>query len=461
MESHRDDRHERRGTGPLAGVVDEVRQRAANTPEQRDRYADFLRAVAISVVVVGHWLAISVEYSDGRLSGVNALDELAWSHPLTWALQVMPVFFFVGGLASAASMASRRDEGWMPWLLRRSDRLLRPVTPFFLVLPVAAGVAVVAGVDTETIGRAAWLASIPLWFLLAFLVAVFLTPITYALHRRLGLLVPMGFIALVAVGDLTRLGLELPLVGDVNYVLGWLAIYQLGYCWYEGRFEPVRAVASAMLVGGVVATVLLTTAGPFPVRMVGANTDPPTVALMSLAVAQLGLVMLLRPAVSRWLTRTGPWSAVVAINSIILTLYVWHMTAAVITAAALFPTGVLDQPEVTSVAWLAWRVPWVLAALLVLSLLVAVFGAIEMRGPRLAERVGAGESSNAVIRGLEHAGSGGSGRWMAGAGAAAVLAGLLGIAFAGPDYHGLTGLPPWAVLSYLLGAGALAIVRRS
>ena len=36
---------------------------------ERNRYADLLRVVAISGVVYGHWLLISVIYRNGQLSG--------------------------------------------------------------------------------------------------------------------------------------------------------------------------------------------------------------------------------------------------------------------------------------------------------------------------------------------------------------------------------------------------------
>ena len=88
----------------MSEVVAAVRERAARTPADRERLADLLRAVAICLVVVGHWLAISVTYQDGRLSGRNALTDLAWAHPVTWLFQVMPVFFVVGGYANSASL---------------------------------------------------------------------------------------------------------------------------------------------------------------------------------------------------------------------------------------------------------------------------------------------------------------------------------------------------------------------
>ncbi len=45
---------------------------------ERNRYADLLRVVPIGVVVYGHGLLISVTYRDGHLSGVDALDYVAW-----------------------------------------------------------------------------------------------------------------------------------------------------------------------------------------------------------------------------------------------------------------------------------------------------------------------------------------------------------------------------------------------
>ena len=44
-------------------------------------------------------------------------------------------------------------------------------------------------------------------------------------------------------------------------------------------------------------------------------------------------------------------------------------------------------------------------------------------------------------------------------GLAAVIAGLLGVAVSGPDYHGPTGLPWGAVTSYLFGAAVLRVIR--
>ena len=46
---------------------------AAKTPAHRNRYIDFLRAAAIIVVVIGHWLAAAPHATGGQLQIVKML----------------------------------------------------------------------------------------------------------------------------------------------------------------------------------------------------------------------------------------------------------------------------------------------------------------------------------------------------------------------------------------------------
>src|SRR5262249_43508762 len=204
----------------MHGLPSTVRDLAARTPDSRERSADMWRALAIFLVVLGHWFVVAVVYRDGELSGYNALAVLTWIDPFTWLFQVMPIFFLVGGYASAASLASHRASGsdGIGWVLKRTDRLLRPTTALFVVLPLITVATVAAGVDKQQIGHAVWLASVPLWFLLAYLTLVVLTPWLYALHRRAGLAVPAVLVVIVGVADLLRMGLDVPIVGQSNYL---------------------------------------------------------------------------------------------------------------------------------------------------------------------------------------------------------------------------------------------------
>lgn len=77
---------------------------AAATPASRNRYADLLRAVAILAVVVGHWLMAAVWIDDAGQHTENLLGIVPATQWLTWALQVMPLFFLVGGFSNAISL---------------------------------------------------------------------------------------------------------------------------------------------------------------------------------------------------------------------------------------------------------------------------------------------------------------------------------------------------------------------
>ncbi|MCO1613101.1 acyltransferase [Micromonospora sp. CPM1] len=476
-----------------------LRQLAQRTPPGRERYVDLLRALAITMVVLGHWGVTAVGYDDGRPAGHSALADLRWAWPLTWVAQVMPVFFLVGGYANAASLAARRRRGGSAagWLVDRSARLVRPTTVLLLVLAAGAGIATLRGADPAQVRTVVWFATIPLWFLVAYVAVVALTPPMYALHRRFGLAVPVALVVLVALGDLGRL-LGPAALADGNYLFGWLAVHQLGFAWYDaaraatrrtgadaaeaaeagatpdaaragatasttagagprGLFRrglPLSGRAGALLLGGgLVALVLLTAVGPYPVAMLHIpgerldNAAPPSLALMAAAATQLGLILLLRHPAGRRLRRSGPWQAVLAVNAVVLTLFLWHLTAAVLLVGLLDALGVLPTPPAGSAAWWAWRVPWLLALAAVLAVLVAVFGPVEARTRRPPATGPAGTGRRRLRAGL------------AVAGYAGVLVGLLLNSLAPKTAPEPLGLPAPALVAYLAGAGLLRLLR--
>ncbi|GAB2493842.1 acyltransferase family protein [Nocardiopsis aegyptia] len=453
--------HERGRTG-AHGPLRYLRRAAAATPAHRDRYIDFLRAVAISLVVLGHWLAAVIVADDGGVRGDNALAHLDWAQSLTWFFQVMPVFFLVGGYANAASMdAHRRRGGDGPgWFLGRTDRLLRPTTAFLAVLWTTALAARLLGVPPEPLGLGVWAASIPLWFLAAYLGVVLCAPAMDHLHRRHGLTVPAVLVLAVLALDGLRLGAGLPLVGQANHLLVWLALHQLGFVWRDRWTEARPGVPAALAAGGVGALVLLTAVGPYPASMVdvpGAdlgNTSPPTFALLVLGLTQAALVVAVAAPVRRALRRRGPWTAVIAVNAVVLTLFLWHMTAAVLTGALVYGTGLFPQPPVDSAAWVLMRIPWLLAVLPVLLVLVAVFGGVEARTTASSAGWRAG-----ALRGVP------AGRAVANllvlAASPMVIGGLVWIALAGPGHHGIGTLPTAACLVYAVGASTLRLARRA
>src|SRR3982751_3653150 len=74
----------------------------------RDRYVDALRVGSLVVVILGHWL-MGVVTAGGQIS--NALVASPALRLATWVLQVMPLFFLVGGVAHAHALASLDRRG--------------------------------------------------------------------------------------------------------------------------------------------------------------------------------------------------------------------------------------------------------------------------------------------------------------------------------------------------------------
>jgi len=59
----------------MTGRLDEL---AAATPATRDRYVDFLRALSILVVVVGHRLIGVIYWEDGVIGSTSAIGRTPW-----------------------------------------------------------------------------------------------------------------------------------------------------------------------------------------------------------------------------------------------------------------------------------------------------------------------------------------------------------------------------------------------
>jgi fucose 4-O-acetylase-like acetyltransferase len=363
---------------------------AAATPTHRNRVVDLLRVAALAVVVLGHWTLAAVWVRpDGELSTGAILDLAPWTHPLTWAFQVMPVFFLVGGYANATSWRAARDRGtpWHGWLRTRLRRLLTPVVPlllFWLVL-LAAGDA--AGLDRGMLRTASQVALVPTWFLAAYVVVCALAPATLALWDRAGWWSVAGGLAAGGLVDLVSLGTGSLAVGFANYVVVWCTVHQLGYAWLDGRLGgTARRVALAAV--GLAGLLLLVWVGPYPVSMVGLdgsavnNSYPTRVTLGFLGLLQGGLVLAAEPWLRRWMLRDRPWARTVVLGSRMMSVYLWHLTAMVLVIGlALLVGGGALAPEPLSAPWWLTRPLWWALLAAVTAGIVAVVGRVERPRP--------------------------------------------------------------------------------
>ena len=150
------------------GVWSRATALAAATPESRNRYVDFLRALSICVVVVGHWLVAAPYVVDGDLNLTgNMLQSRPWTQWLTWLFQVMPVFFMVGGYSNGISWRSALRDGrsYAEWLNGRLQRLVGPILPLLMIWVLLAVVGRQLGVDADLLQTGSQMALIPVWFL--------------------------------------------------------------------------------------------------------------------------------------------------------------------------------------------------------------------------------------------------------------------------------------------------------
>lgn len=369
-----------------------ARNMAQLAPPERNRYVDFLRAFSILAVVIGHWLVAAPYIEDGAVNGGNLLGILPWTQWLTWGFQVMPLFFLVGGFSNGVSWsANRRDNStYAHWFTSRFKRLIYPVLPLFLIWTSFAMLGTWAGVDRAIVSMAAQLALIPVWFLAVYIMVTALVPLSYALWQKIKIASVALLIGGAVIIDILTLVFSVPHVNFLNFAFIWLAVHQLGYAWNEGYFKnPMRAFL--MGLGGLVVLIILVVYGPYPVAMIGvpgndfSNSMPPTIALLALAIIQTGFALALEPLARRALNNIRFWTSVVLINGMIMTVYLWHLTAFVLVMVVSWLLGGigLDLIPGSSAWWLA-RPLWFAIYIAVSLPLIMIFAKFEQSGPKAA-----------------------------------------------------------------------------
>ncbi len=341
---------------------------ADRTPENRNRTVDFLRALSILAVVLGHWVISAPYFSNGIPAYSHILDLAPWSQWLTWLFQVMPGFVFVGGYSNSISWQSalRKNLGFGAWFDSRIRRLIGPVMPLIGMWAVMVAIANANGVGPTMIFIGSKVALIPVWFLAVYILVVALVPLTHRAWQSWGLasiLVPIVAAALIDVAFFTA---DQHTLAWLNYPFVWLAVHQTGYAWHDRRLTGLRT-GLLLFAGGLLSLFALTQLGPYPLSLVGvpsdaiSNTLPPKLPLLALGAAQIGLVLAFEAPLKRWLSRRRPWATTILINGMIMTIFLWHSTVMMLLVGLAFwvwPTLLSAQPD--SSLWWAIRPVWLL-----------------------------------------------------------------------------------------------------
>jgi fucose 4-O-acetylase-like acetyltransferase len=411
---------------------------AERTPPERNRYVDFLRAVSICAVVFGHWLMATAYRSEEGLEIGNVLAIQPPTQWLTWVVQVMPIFFMVGGFANSISWSSAVAKGrpYIEWLGSRMQRLVGPMVVLILFWGVVSAIALTFGESVRVIRMGTKMALIPLWFLAVYVLVVALTPVTYRLWRRFGIWSLIGMAAAAIGVDLLVFAGGFTLAGWTNYLFIWLTVHQIGYAWRDRTLQCL-GVRLGMAALGLAALLWMTQLGPYPLALVSvpgeaiSNSSPPKLPLLALALFHGGLLLALEGPLRRWLEGRKPWAATIVVNGMIMTGYLWHLTPAVQLLGIGYWTGWGFQTPPGTPGWWAVRVIWIPCLLVALVPFLLIFNRFErpVRGP-----VRALSLPRLVV------------------GAVLVTAGLAYLALDGVHLLGWGDIRSWAIVLPLVGA---------
>lgn len=335
-------------------------------PRKREIYIDFLRAFSLVVVVIWHWTFTILELSSETVSPSNPIGFTRGMWAVTWILQVMPVFFFVGGYTHRLAFDNYERGTSRRFLKRRIRRLLVPALSLVAAW-VAFGLMLRETLDAAWTWSAVILVLSPLWFLVVYLLLVAIAPLAVRAHWRWGELVIVWLIGLAAVLDVLRFHHLQGWAAWVNFIVIWGLAHQLGF-FYDRLAAAPRRVGLAFFWAGLFGMVALTNMGLYPRSAVGvpgerfSNMGPPTLVIVALTVLQVGLVLMAREWVEERLASSSAWQRVFRwVNENSLPLYLLHTTGMAMAVAIVYVTFNYLPPGEPDLEWWLSRPLWFIA----------------------------------------------------------------------------------------------------
>ncbi|MCR4526466.1 acyltransferase [Kocuria rhizophila] len=333
---------------------------SASQAPDRDPAVDAARVACVITVVCLHVLMVTItrDPASGEIRSVLVPTLQPWYWWATWLLQVMPLFFVVGGAATAGAWRRRRARGVAAgeYVRERTLRLVQPAAVLWCALALVAGAALAAGVPYELVTFALSGMGMALWFLAAYLICQALTPLLMRMHEQMGWVWCWFLLSGTVAVDLVRMATGQQWWGLLNMAFVWPLVQQLGFFRADGWFAArSRVTLVALAAGAYLLLGVCAASGAYAPDML-TNLNPPTVCMVLLGVAQACLLEVFSPALRR-LMRWRPAQVVAhVVGTRALTIYLWHLPLVVAVMAAWFLAGGYD-PAPGSAGWWWLRIP--------------------------------------------------------------------------------------------------------
>jgi hypothetical protein len=308
-------------------------------------YLGFLRILSLTGLILGASVMTLAYWGSA---------ETAWVWPLTWLLQLVPVFFLAGGHANLMAWRGARSSGFGTYLAGRIGWLLRPVLAFvtaWLVVPLSLELF---GAPEDAIAAFGRVVLQPLWLLGLYVLMVAATPAMHRLHRRLPLLTPAALLAVTVAIGVTGRGSVAAHAGAIT--LG-LLFQQVAFHYADGTLwrlpRPALLGLAAVALAGLVA---LTTVGGHDKLLIAEPTEyasfvPSLLGVLLIGVVQVCLVALPRAAGARAFAASAPGRAVALLRNAPMTAYLLYLCLMLVIAGVIAAARTAALP-VTGVGWL-------------------------------------------------------------------------------------------------------------
>lgn len=361
-----------------------VRHTPAAAPGNRDTGIDLVRSLCVIAVVLLHAIMVGVDVVDGRPVFDNASTGTWWIVPVSWALQVMPLFFVIGGFSGLLAHRSNLARGGdaRSFVAGRVHRLLRPAVVTIAVIGAVLWALLLLGVPSDLVAVAGYRYGQPLWFLAVFLLCQALVPALANAHGKRPILTLAALLAAAVAVDTARALSGIDALGFLNLAFVWLALQQIGFFLADGRIDALsRGTRIRLALAAIAALLLAFATGLWPADLI-AHLNPPTIALVLVGIAHTCALSLHRTRLSA-LSR-HPFAATLTafIGGRTMTIYLWHMPVLLAMAGAVALNAIGEGallPEIGSAQWWSGRPLWLATALALTALVALPLTRIETR----------------------------------------------------------------------------------